>query len=96
VFVWFILYAWGGFDGSVVRRRVSFVHVGMVIALVFAMSRGAYAASKFLIMSTKQIKPSVIAQLKGKAGPTGPQGSNGTTGFTKALPEGDTEKGIWS
>jgi hypothetical protein len=52
----------------------------MTLALVFAMSGGAYAAGKFLITSTKQIKPSVLAQLKGKAGANGAQGPAGAAG----------------
>ena len=36
------------------------------LALIFAMSGGAYAASHYLITSTKQIKPSVLGHLKGK------------------------------
>jgi hypothetical protein len=62
------------------------------LALLFAMSGGALAASKFLITSTKQIKPSVLVQIKGKSGkegslgaqgpggPQGPAGSNGKEG----------------
>ena len=71
---------------SVISRRVSLTNIMMVVVLVFAMSGGAYAAGKFLITSTKQIKPSVLAQLKGKvgpaghAGPAGPQGPAGPAG----------------
>jgi hypothetical protein len=66
---------------SVVRGRLSYANVVATLALVFAMSGGAaYAASHFLITSTKQIKPSVLAQLKGRAGPAGPAGAAGVAG----------------
>jgi hypothetical protein len=65
---------------SAIRRRVTFANVVMTLALVFAMSGGAWAASKFVITSTKQIKPSVLRQLKGKAGPAGPAGPQGPAG----------------
>jgi hypothetical protein len=65
---------------SIIRKRLTFANVAMTVALVFAMSGGAYAAGKFLITSTKQIKPSVLASLKGKAGATGPAGAAGATG----------------
>jgi hypothetical protein len=53
------------------------------LALVFAMTGGAYAASKYLITSTKQISPKVLKSLKGAngkngtAGPAGPAGAAG-------------------
>jgi hypothetical protein len=50
------------------------------LALVFAMTGGAYAANKFLITSTKQISPKVLKSLKGangKNGATGPAGAAG-------------------
>ena len=65
---------------STIRKRVTYANVAMTLALVFAMSGGAYAASKFLITSTKQIKPSVLSSLKGKAGPAGPAGLAGAVG----------------
>jgi collagen triple helix repeat protein len=66
---------------SVLRRRMSYANVVATLALVFAMSGGALAASKFLITSTKQIKPSVLAQLKGKAGKNGAVGAQGPAGL---------------
>jgi Collagen triple helix repeat (20 copies) len=65
---------------SGVRRRVTFANVAMTLALVFAMSGGAFAAGKFLITSTKQIKPSVLKQLQGKAGAQGLAGAAGLAG----------------
>jgi hypothetical protein len=65
---------------SFVRRRLTFGNVVLTLALVFAMTGGAFAAGKFLITSTKQIKPSVLAQLKGKAGPAGANGAVGPAG----------------
>jgi hypothetical protein len=80
-----------------VRRHVTYANVAATLALVFAMSGGAYAASKFLITSTKQIKPSVLSSLKGKngapgapgaAGPQGPAGIAGAQG--PSGPKGET------
>ncbi len=79
------------------RKRVTYANVAVTFALVFAMTGGAYAAGKYLIVSTKQISPKVLAALKGKngkngapgpAGPAGPQGSQGKEG-----PAGKGEKG---
>lgn len=69
-----------------IRKRLTYTNVGVTLALVFAMSGGAYAAGKFVITSTKQIKPNVLKQLQGKAGangaagPAGPQGPAGANG----------------
>jgi hypothetical protein len=57
-----------------------------VIALVFAMFGGAYAATRHhkksavIITKLSQIKSSVRSQLKGAAGPAGPQGPAGSNG----------------
>jgi uncharacterized low-complexity protein len=73
---------------SAIRKRFTYANVAMTLALVFAMTGGAYAARKYLITSTKQISPKVLAQLKstkgagpdGQQGPQGPQGAPGTNG----------------
>ena len=69
---------------SGIRKRVTYTNVAMTLALVFAMTGGAYAAGKVLITSTKQIKPSVLAQLKGKTGANGAAGAQGPTGAAGA------------
>lgn len=74
-----------------ISRRLTYANVAMTFALVFAMSGGAYAANKYLITSTKQVKPSVLKQLQGKAGPAGPAGAQGPQG--PAGPAGKGEKG---
>jgi hypothetical protein len=65
---------------SLIRRHLSYANVVATMALVFAMSGGALAASHYLITKTTQIKPSVLKTLKGKTGPAGPKGSTGSTG----------------
>jgi hypothetical protein len=65
---------------SPLRNRFGVSGVIAVIALVFAMVGGAWAAQKYVITSTKQIKPSVLKALKGSAGAPGPAGANGTNG----------------
>lgn len=67
---------------SKTRDRFTYANVIATFALVFAMSGGAYAASKILITSTKQISPKVLKQLAGKTGPKGATGATGATGGT--------------
>jgi hypothetical protein len=65
---------------STIRKRVTYANVAMTLALVFAMSGGAYAAKHYLITSTKQISPKVLTALKGKNGTNGTNGTNGANG----------------
>ncbi|HTA15367.1 MAG TPA: hypothetical protein VK781_10980 [Solirubrobacteraceae bacterium] len=65
---------------STLRSRLTYANLTVTLALVFAMTGGAYAAGKILITSTKQIKPSVLHQLQGKAGSKGPAGLQGPAG----------------
>lgn len=65
---------------SKIRKRVTFANVAMTLALVFAMTGGAYAANKYLITSTKQISPKVLKTLTGKRGLAGPAGAAGVAG----------------
>jgi Collagen triple helix repeat (20 copies) len=62
---------------SALRRRITPPTVIATVALVFAFTGGAYAAGKYVITSTKQIKPSVLKSLAGKPGPAGPAGAAG-------------------
>jgi hypothetical protein len=62
------------------RKHLTYANVAVTLALVFAMSGGALAAQHYLITSTKQIKPSVLKQLRGRTGAKGPQGKPGAAG----------------
>jgi hypothetical protein len=59
---------------------LTYANVALTLALVFAMSGGAYAAKRYLITSTKQISPSVLKSLKGANGKEGANGANGAQG----------------
>jgi|SRR5215218_3454821 len=65
---------------SLLRNRIGVPGIISVVALVFAMAGGAYAAKKYVITSTSQIKPSVLKALKGQAGPAGAPGAPGAAG----------------
>ena len=65
---------------SRLRKRFTYANVAMTLALVFAMSGGAYAASKYVITSTKQISPKVLKALKGSSGRNGTPGAAGAGG----------------
>jgi hypothetical protein len=63
------------------RKRLSYANVTATLALVFALGGGtAWAAHHYLIVSTNQIKPSVLKKLHGAKGANGANGINGTDG----------------
>jgi hypothetical protein len=65
---------------SALRSRLTYANVVATLALVFAMSGGALAATHYLITSTKQISPKVLKDLKGKGGAAGTAGATGKEG----------------
>lgn len=77
---------------SSIGRRLSYANVTATLALVFAMSGGALAASHYLINSAKQINPAVLKTLKGQAGPAGATGAQGPRGLP-GTPGAPGEKG---
>lgn len=65
---------------SKIRSRLTYANVTATLALVFAMSGGAIAASHYIITSKKQISPKVLKSLKGKTGKAGAPGAAGPAG----------------
>jgi hypothetical protein len=61
-------------------RRPSLPTVLGLLALFFSLGGTAIAAKHYIITSTSQIKPSVLAQLHGARGPQGPAGPQGRQG----------------
>ncbi len=94
------------------RKHLSYANVVATMALVFAMSGGALAASHYLLNSTKQINPKLLKKLTGKTGATGragvtgkegAAGKEGTAGKNGAnltaettLPSGQSESGTFA
>jgi hypothetical protein len=64
------------------RKHLNYANVVATLALLFAMSGGALAATHYLVNSTKQINPKVLRRLRGKTGSAGPQGPTGSQGLT--------------
>ena len=62
------------------RKHFNATTIVAIVALVFAMTGGAYAAKHYLITNTKQISPKVLKQLKGKNGKNGANGAAGANG----------------
>jgi hypothetical protein len=80
----------GGERMSSSRNRFGIPGVIAVVALVFAMAGGAWAAKGVIITKLSQISPGVQKQLKGKQGNTGAAGSQGAAGPAgPAGPKGD-------
>jgi hypothetical protein len=65
---------------SRLRSRLTYSNVAATLAVFFAMSGGAYAASHYLITSTKQISPKALKALKGHNGANGANGAAGPAG----------------
>jgi hypothetical protein len=63
-----------------IRSRLTYANLVATVALVFAMAGSAVAASHYLITSTKQISPKVLASLKGAKGSNGAPGAPGAGG----------------
>ncbi len=62
------------------RKHFNATTIVAIVALVFAMTGGAYAAKHYLITNTKQISPKVLKQLKGQNGKNGANGAAGAAG----------------
>lgn len=69
-----------------IRAGVTYANVASTLALLFAASGGAYAASKYLITSASQISPQALSQISGLQG-------SGNPGHV--LHHGGTETGVW-
>jgi hypothetical protein len=79
-------------------RIVSVIRRNLVawLALFAALGGTGLAARAYVITSTRQIKPSVLAKLKGNhgpAGPAGPAGANGDSG-PQGAPGGEGKQGL--
>src|ERR1019366_898531 len=59
-------------------RKLTYANVASTLALLLVLAGGtAYAANHYLITKTSQIKPSVLKDLRGRAGSSGAPGALG-------------------
>jgi hypothetical protein len=65
---------------SSIRRHLNYANIVATLALLFAMSGGALAATHYIITSKNQISPKVRKELKGANGKNGATGSTGLQG----------------
>jgi hypothetical protein len=63
------------------RRHLTYSNVAATLALIFSMTAGAIASTHYLITNIHQVKPSVLAQLRGRSGPAGKEGIQGKLGI---------------
>jgi hypothetical protein len=68
-------------DDSAPRKHLTYANVVSTLALFLVLAgSSAYAAGHFIITKRSQIKPSVLASLKGSTGPAGAPGTAGAPG----------------
>lgn len=84
----------GGRGGGVPRKRLSYANVAATLALVLALGGGTAWATDYVIVSTHQIKPSVLKKLRGKHGKNGKNGTNGAVGATGPAGTNATINGV--
>jgi len=71
-------------EKSLMRKHLRYGNVIATVALVFALTGGAYAAGRYVITSTRQISPKVLKALTGKVGARGLAGTQGPAGTAGA------------
>src|SRR5580698_3655785 len=71
-----------GGDTTMLARITSTLRRNAIawLALFISLTGTSFAASHYLITSTKQIKPSVLRQIRGQAGSSGGKGAAGSPG----------------